>query len=141
MLADAAAALRWLSGVSGEIPLLLAGYSFGTHVAAQCSGHWRPAAIAAISPTLTQHDFSPLQGDDSPPLLVIYGDDDFATPLARTQSFLASLPRPARSHRVTGGEHFFRGCEAVVTRCVTEFFRSVLNPINQSIESPEIIPC
>ena len=141
MLADAAAASQWLSDMGRGLPLLLVGYSFGAYVAAQCCGDLRPAAIAAISPTLTQHDFSPLRDADSPPLIVIYSDDDFATPLTRTQAFLASLPRPAQSYCVTGGEHFFRGSEPVVTRIVTDFFQSVLNPIKQSIKSPEVIPC
>jgi uncharacterized protein len=124
MVADAMAAVQWLRRAVGEMPLTLVGYSFGAFVAAECVQDAGPAALAVISPTLVQHDFSSLLRPDCPPLLVVYSDNDFATPLARTQAFVASTSCPVRPHLVRGGEHFFRGVERPVAEVIAGFFES-----------------
>ena len=144
MIADATAASRWLDRTTGGLPLLLVGYSFGAYVASACpaaASKPPPAALALISPTLTHHDFGPLRAPTAPPLLVVYADDDFATPSDVTRGFLASLPRPPRSHAIPGGEHFFRGSERVVAGLVTDFFRSVLEPGSRLDRAKEAASC
>jgi alpha/beta superfamily hydrolase len=141
MVADAAAALRWLRRQAAGLPLALAGYSFGAYVATTCIDEHAPAAVAVISPTLARHDFSRICRVDTPPLLVVYGDDDFATPLQTTHAFIASLARRAQSHRVAGGEHFFRGREPAVAERVVSFFDGCLNPQARDLTAVEVAAC
>lgn len=142
MVHDAVAVLRWLQRIArADIPLVLAGYSFGAYVATACLDACMPAALAMISPTLAQHDFSRLQRDDSPRLLVVSGENDFATPATLTQSFVASLDHQATLHVVPAGEHFFRGAESSVAHTIAEFFKTARYPVERGVELAEVLPC
>lgn len=121
MLEDGLSALRWLARTTAGLPITIAGYSFGAHVAARCLGRHPAAAVAMISPTLLQHDFSPLHELPHTPLLVVYSDDDFATPAAITEQFIASVGSRATAHCIAGGQHFFRGRESLVGELLAQF--------------------
>lgn len=124
MVRDAQAALHFAQELT-DAPLIVVGYSFGAYVAqtiaAQCAA---VRGLGMISPTLTQHTFAthlphPLRR------LVIFSDNDFATPAQATQQWLAQcLDRP-EAVCITGGEHFFKGCEAEVTDAVRRLMNCI----------------
>lgn len=125
MIDDARAAIRW---IGADIPraLVVIGYSFGAYAAVQAIGQ-APAALVLISPTITQHDFSRLVAlPCAVPTLLIYSDNDFATPPERTRQWAARLPFPVVERCYSGAEHFLRGREADVAACCGEFIASTL---------------
>ena len=132
LIADASAVLRW-AGRSIGLPTAMVGYSFGAYAAvralAERGGGVNDAPLAGplvlISPTLRQHPFAALELLRLP-LLVIYSDDDFATPRDVTERWLAALPFPPQSLCVEGGQHFFKGREPRVAGACAAFVRSIL---------------
>ena len=124
MIADARAALRWARREAPQIPVLLVGYSFGAAAATRLLADEGVSGAVLIAPTLRQHDFSGAAAPVTPPLLVIYSDNDFATPLGVTQSWLATVD--ADSHCIVGGDHFFLGLEAEVAGACATFASRVL---------------
>lgn len=108
MVEDARSAGLWLLEQT-RLPLAVVGYSFGAYAAtAGLADVVR--AMVLISPTLRQHDFSGLNRRVLPKL-VLYSDNDFATPAERVRDWLANLSEPWTAHCISGAEHFFRGRE------------------------------
>lgn len=124
LIDDAQAVLRWADRHL-ELPVAVVGYSFGAYAALRMITDRERGATVLISPTLKQHCFQCVTTTEAP-LLVIYSDDDFATPRQSTESWLASLPVPVQSLCIPGGEHFFKGLEARVTGAVGAFIRSTM---------------
>jgi hypothetical protein len=124
MLRDAGAALYWARGQAPELPVVLIGYSFGAAAATQLLADDGVAAAVLIAPTLRQHDFSRAAAPRTPPLLVIYSDNDFATPRSVTESWLCTVE--AQRQSIAGGDHFFLGREAEVARACAGFVSRLL---------------
>jgi len=117
MTQEVGVAAAWLWS-QFDLPQVGIGYSFGAYAMAASSDD-RFASLVLISPTVTRHDFSALTAA-SRPTMVIYSDDDFATPAEATQQWLDTLDPPARCLLLTGGEHFYRGMEPrIVEACAT----------------------
>ncbi len=124
MVEDGRAALRFLAANS-RVPVIVIGYSFGAYVASQSLAS-DIAGMVVISPTLRHHDFSPL-GSWRKPRLVIYSDNDFATPRDVTESWIAGLGGDVDLLCVQGGEHFFRGAEGQILQAVRAFASDVMS--------------
>ena len=124
MLRDAGTALNWARLQAPGVPAVLIGYSFGAAAAVQLLREDAVAAAILIAPTLRQHDFSLAAASVTPPLLVIYSNDDFATPPDVTESWLSTVD--AESRCIEGGNHFFLDREADVARACRVFASRVL---------------
>lgn len=123
MCEEARCAASWLGAQLG-LPILGVGYSFGAYALTRSAGDTL-AALAVISPTVTRHNFAPLNRTDIP-VLAIYSDDDFATPAETTREWLNSLGPRAAGHLLVGGEHFYRGRENRVVELCAAFFNQAL---------------
>jgi alpha/beta superfamily hydrolase len=123
MVEDARAAIRWL-GSNIDAPLIAIGYSFGAYAAVRALDD-DPAALILVSPTITQHDFKSLDARQMP-TLVIFSDNDFATPAVRTWAWASQLPFPVLLKCCAGAEHFFRGQETSVSDCCAAFIESTV---------------
>jgi uncharacterized protein len=121
---DAAATLAWIREQFPDLPLLLVGYSFGAAAACRLLPSRKVDGAILIAPTLCQHDFSAASRSTAPPLLVVYSDNDFATPREALETWLETID--ASRCCVPGGDHFFRGREREVSRACEEFARRVL---------------
>ena len=119
MIGDARAALRWARQAAPQIPVLLVGYSFGAAAATRLLSEEAVCGAVLIAPTLRQHDFSAAAAPVTPPLLVIYSDNDFATPRDVTESWLTTLDADGRC--IVGADHFFLGLEADVAGATVTF--------------------
>lgn len=122
MVEDARAADAWLRRTLGLPPVLI-GYSFGAFVAGRLLDAATPAVVL-MTPTLLQHDYTAL-AESAAPKLVVYSDDDFATPMEVSRRWTAAAWEPKRSLCVTGGEHFFRGLESTVGEAIARFLRAL----------------
>lgn len=120
MIADARAAATWLHSATQK-PMVLIGYSFGSHVATQVVDD-RTIGLVLIAPTLKQHDFSALSACKLPKL-IIYSDNDFATPRGMIESWIQTLQN-VQSLCIEGGEHFFKQKESQIAQTCAAFLRS-----------------
>jgi alpha/beta superfamily hydrolase len=114
---DAAAAYAWIAALCGG-PIILVGYSFGASLLARLLNE-RVRGVVLIGATLAQHEYSSLATSTMPKLLIA-ADNDFATPLGTTESWLAAAAEPKRLVIVPSAEHFYRGQEP---RIVEEIMR------------------
>lgn len=121
LIADSRAATRWLHDAIRK-PMVIIGYSFGAFAAMQAI-HENVVGLVLIAPTLRQHDYTALS-KCTLPKLVIYSDNDFATPRAQSQQWITTL-QEAESLCIVGGEHFFKGKENEVADACNGFVRSV----------------
>lgn len=116
-------ASAWL-GSQFDLPQAGIGYSFGAYALVSSSAD-RLAALVLISPTVARHDFSSFKADGRP-TMVIYSDDDFATPIEVIHQWLDSLDPPARRCLLTSGEHFYRGMEPRIVGACADFIGQTL---------------
>lgn len=123
MCGEAALVADWLGRQLG-LPVMGIGYSFGAYALAGPAAD-RLDALAMVSPTLTRHDFTTLRRSTLP-ILVVYSDNDFATPAEDTLDWVQSLGARALGHLIAGGEHFYRGQEQCVLDVCAAFFKKVL---------------
>ncbi len=124
MAQEARCAADWL-GTQFDLPRIGIGYSFGAYAlvsgAIPCFD-----ALVMISPTVARHDFSSLKDSDLASM-VIYSDDDFATPVDVTQQWLDTLDPPTKRYLITGGEHFYRGMEPSIVEACADFIGQTIS--------------
>jgi uncharacterized protein len=118
--ADLGAAVGFLRGTIGELPLALVGYSFGCTLLPAVARSGRAAVLVLVAPTVGTHDFSAFE-DLPQPRLVIAPREDFA---AHEQGLLAWFERmsgPCELLRPCLDGHFFRGHEDWLANTVASF--------------------
>ena len=123
MVEDARAAIDWMSKTV-DAPSVVVGYSFGSYAAVQAL-RAAPDGLILISPTLAQHDLSPI-AELSPRTLVLYSDNDFATPGTVTRGWAWQFDFPIVSICYRDAEHFFRRREQTVVSDCLRFINSAL---------------
>ncbi len=123
MCEEARCATDWLGDQFG-LPVLGVGYSFGAYALSSTAAD-QLDAIAVISPTLTRHDFTTLT-TSALPVLVVYTDNDFATPVEDTRAWIDSLGARATGHLIAAGDHFYRDRERQILDVCAGFFKEVL---------------
>ncbi len=116
-VADVHAALDWLAERYPGLPLLFAGFSFGSHVGLRaCCGDRRVHGLIGIGPPVRalhrnySYDFLP--GCGPIPKLFISGDTDEFSPQGVLESYLISASEPKRIVWIEGADHFFAGTAA-----------------------------
>src|SRR5262245_14177198 len=107
-LLDASAAIDVLAGeVADDLPLVLAGWSFGGDIALGTVVERLDAWLAIAPPLRIVRDFSPAARDARPKLLLLAEHDEFRSPstvVEETASWIAT-----ESAIVRGASHFFVG--------------------------------
>jgi hypothetical protein len=121
---DVKAALDFLGAEFSGIPLLLAGFSFGSWVGFRvgCVDQ-RVQDLIGLGTPVNSSDFSYLRNCDKPKLFV-HGVNDEHGDVARLESLVESLPGENRLVAVAGAAHFFVGkldqVDAAIRAWVTE---------------------
>lgn len=111
---DVRHALRWLSTRYPDLPVLLAGFSFGSNVGLRaCCGQDRIAGLVGIGLPVRaagrNYHYEFLGSCGSVPKLFISGDADEFSPRGVLESFLVAAPEPKRLVWIPGADHFFAG--------------------------------
>jgi alpha/beta superfamily hydrolase len=101
----------------GELPLALAGFSFGSFVQTRVARRVPARRLALIAPAVDRFEAEPVAADT----LVVHGDQDDVVPRARVLDW-------ARVHEISvtvvpGGEHFFHGRLGQLQRIVLHWWR------------------
>jgi alpha/beta superfamily hydrolase len=119
---DAAAALDALAKATSGGALAIAGYSFGSRIAAQVGARdGRIAGMALIAPPLAMADFEFLE-DTRAPTLVVAGTRDQYCPPDDFARFTAARPW-LDAVTIEGADHFFFGKLFPLGTAVTEWAR------------------
>jgi alpha/beta superfamily hydrolase len=110
---DVRAALDWMER-EYHLPLLFAGFSFGSNVGLRAScGDVRVKGLVGLGLPVRAdgrdytYNFLPACG--SVPKLFVTGDHDQFAPQGMLESFLVSAPAPKKIVWVAGADHFFAG--------------------------------
>ena len=101
--------------------VVVAGYSFGSMVGLKAgSEDERVTALIGVALPIAMRDANFLQGVTKPKLLVSGDRDDFS-PVARLEELVARLPEPKQLVIVRHADHFFRGLENDVADAAARF--------------------
>jgi alpha/beta superfamily hydrolase len=87
----------------GPLPLLLAGFSFGSYVQTRVARRLDFERLALIAPAVNRFDAQPVRADT----LVVHGDEDDVVPLEAVLEW--AKPQHLPIVVIPGGEHFFHG--------------------------------
>jgi len=106
---DVRAALDFLASEFPGVPLLLAGFSFGSWVGLRvgCEDP-RVTQLIGLGAPVNDSDFSYLAQCAKPKLFVQGGNDQFGSS-ANVEALFATLPAPKKLVFVEGADHFFTG--------------------------------
>lgn len=110
--ADLLSILDWVREVLPDVSFCLAGFSFGSYIAAQGTLQRSDYVkqLINIAPAVNHSDFSVFTGIKCP-WLIIQGTEDEVVPAAEVRDFIKQLPLSARIKLVEIPEatHFFHG--------------------------------
>jgi uncharacterized protein len=106
---DVRAALDYLEAEFAELPILLAGFSFGSSVGLRVGcGDARVKELIGLGLPVNNVDMSFLQTCDKPKLILQGGNDQFGS-REKLEALYATLPEPKRLAIFEGADHFFAG--------------------------------
>jgi len=121
---DVRAAIEFMQIKSGgrDVPIVLAGYSFGSWVAANAlEGDSSISHVILVSPPTSMFDFSHLSKDGVERARhVIVGDRDQFCDRAVLQELFDQLPEPKTLRVIPHADHFLFGREQALTEAVIE---------------------
>jgi alpha/beta superfamily hydrolase len=101
----------------GELPLLLAGFSFGAFVQTRVAQRVAIERLVLVGPAVNRFPAGKVPADT----LVIHGEHDDVVPLAAVLDW--ARPQNLPIVVVPGGEHFFHGRLSLLSRIVLTYCR------------------
>lgn len=114
---DLAAVAAHLRQQYGDLPVVLAGFSFGAYVQTLAARHIRPQRMVLIAPAVNRFKVETV----APDTLVIHGENDDVAPLAAVLDW--ARPQELPVVVVPGGEHFFHGRLSLLADIVVRNFQ------------------
>ena len=106
---------------ANNLPLLLAGFSFGGAVQVHAAKTLSPQSLIMVSPSV-DHFQAPSIISDVERVLIIQGDQDEVVPLKTILDWAAPQDLPIVV--IPGAEHFFHGKLHIIKRTVLDWHRS-----------------
>jgi alpha/beta superfamily hydrolase len=120
---DVSAALDFLALEFAGLPLLVAGFSFGSVAGLRVgSVDARVRELIGLGIPVNGTDFSFL-ADCTKPKLFVQGENDQYGAIEKTRKVVASLPEPKRLVEVSGADHFFAGKLDQVNAAIVSWMR------------------
>jgi alpha/beta superfamily hydrolase len=120
---DALAMVAWGRERWPEVPLTLAGFSFGGMVALQAAVRVTPSKLVTVAPAVARPEFAGA-GRPSCPWLIVQGDADELVDIRDVRAFAAGPDRAAQLVVLPGGEHFFHGRLNELRDAVSKFLKN-----------------
>ena len=105
---DLEAVMAWVTGVLPGYEVSLAGFSFGSYIAAAVANREPVVGLVTVAPPVHHLAFYKLNRIRCPWLLVM-GDQDEIVPFADVTAFAANPPAPLEYCVMPGVTHFFHG--------------------------------
>lgn len=103
---DLLAVVEWARSVLPDCELWLAGFSFGSYVAARAAQKLPVRQLISIAPPVHHYDFAALERPDCP-WLVIQGDEDDVVPPEKVYEWVESVDPPPQLVKMEDTDHFF----------------------------------
>ena len=119
-LADALAAIAWLRNRYPDLPLWLAGFSFGAAIAVRAAVAESVAGLVSVAPAIYRFGAG-LEGQPECPWLVVQGDEDELVAVDETIEWVNGLAPGPELLVMSGVEHFFHGNLVALREAVVEF--------------------
>lgn len=118
--ADALAVIGWARARWPDVPLWLAGFSFGAYVALRAAPEARPAALVTVAPPVQRF---PLGEAPEPgcPWLVVQGEADELVDYREVLAWAESRADRPRIESLPETSHFFHGRLGLLQEVVTNF--------------------
>ena len=116
---DSLAVTQFAREQFGELPLILAGFSFGGYVAALASQSLKPQHLILAAPAVGRFDMQPVAADT----LVIHGEHDDVVPLADVLDW--ARPQHLPIIVLPQAEHFFHGRLTQLRHLVRQHFLGI----------------
>src|SRR5210317_1670328 len=107
-LDDALTALHWLSDRHPDLPIWLAGFSFGAAMAVKAAAAEPVDGLVAVAPAISRFARG-LETQPTCPWLIVQGDEDELVDVEETVAWVDSLAPGPELLIVPQGEHFFHG--------------------------------
>lgn len=121
---DVRAALEWMSSEAPEVPLILAGFSFGSRVGLEvASEDRRVRAMVGLGLPVDHYDFAFLQALGRPLLVVQGAEDEFGGEEA-IRTLFEGLEDDAELAVVPASDHYFHDHFDELKDAIRGFFRS-----------------
>jgi uncharacterized protein len=105
---DAVAVINWGRARWPQLPLVLAGFSFGALVALGAAAVAQPVRLILVAPAVTRAPFAEIT-PPSCPWLIVQGDADELVDYREVQSWAARFTPPPVLRVLPGVDHFFHG--------------------------------
>jgi len=100
--------IHWVKTVCPHLPLWLAGFSFGSFVAARAAATIQPERLFSIAPAVTNADFLSLPAIHCP-WYIIQGDSDEIVPPEQVYDVVKKLQGNIQLNVIKDCSHFFHG--------------------------------
>ena len=121
-LDDALAAMAWIRDQQPDVPLWLAGFSFGAAIAVRAAVEEPVAGLISVAPAIYRFAGN-LEAQPECPWLIVQGDEDELVEVDETVEWVDSLAPGPELLIMTGAEHFFHGRLHELREAVMEFVR------------------
>jgi alpha/beta superfamily hydrolase len=121
-LEDVFAAMDYLSGKKPDLPLWVAGFSFGAAMAVRAAAERRTAGLISIAPAVSWFAES-LPSQPDCPWLILQGDQDELVDVDETIAWVNGLEPGPELQILDGAEHFFHGKLLLLRDAVEAFVR------------------
>ena len=113
---DMLAVADWLARRYGKLPLVLAGFSFGSFVQTRVAKRLAPERMVLVGPAVNRFAAETVPANT----LVIHGEHDEVVPLAAVLDW--ARPQSLPVVVVPGGEHFFHGRLNLLSDIILRWF-------------------
>jgi alpha/beta superfamily hydrolase len=119
---DVYTAVDWLAERHPDIPLIVAGFSFGawTGMPVGCA-HPNVSHVVGLGVPVRAFKLNEMTTCSKPKLIVQGTSDEFG-PMAQLNSWYADLPEPKRLVRIENADHFFEGKREEMAAAITDYF-------------------
>jgi len=105
---DCMAVVQWIKDEYPHDQIVMAGFSFGSYIAAQVASRIEAAALVTVAPAVTLYDFNAIS-EINCPWLLIQGDADEVVPPEAVRTWVANTGRVSKVIWMPDASHFFHG--------------------------------
>lgn len=107
-VADLLAVITWVKQLCPDQTIWLAGFSFGSFIAAKVATQQTIAKLVLVAPPVNHFDFAHLP-EFTAPTYVVQGDLDEIVPAAEVYAWIQHLKNPPQLIQLPTATHFFHG--------------------------------
>lgn len=121
---DLRAVIQWVKKVLPDVPVGLAGFSFGAYIAAKLANETAQLFLLSVAPAVNHQNYFELKAITAP-WLIIQGDRDEVVPYSEVIHWYQQAAPPAQLTTLAGASHFFHGRLLELQQRVEDFLKKL----------------